>query len=38
MNTVLALGGLAALRILLPVTLLLVLGSSLERRGKVDSN
>lgn len=36
MDTALALSGLAVLRILLPVTLLLILGSSLERRGKVD--
>jgi hypothetical protein len=36
MNTALALGGLAVLRILLPITLLLILGSSVERIGKVD--
>jgi hypothetical protein len=36
MDTALALGGLAVLRILLPITLLLILGSSLERIGKVD--
>jgi len=36
METALALGGLAVLRILLPISLLLLLGSSVERRGKVD--
>jgi len=36
MNTALALSGLAVLRILLPVSLLLLLGSSVERRSKVD--
>lgn len=36
MDTALALGGLAVLRILLPIALLLILGSALERIGKVD--
>ena len=36
MDTALALGGLAVLRILLPIALLIILGSSLERVGKVD--
>ena len=36
METTLVLTGLALLRILLPVTLLFTLGSSLERRSKVD--
>lgn len=36
MDTALALGGLAVLRILLPIALLLILGSSVERIGKVD--
>jgi hypothetical protein len=36
MDTALALGGLAVLRILLPIALLIILGSSLERIGKVD--
>lgn len=36
MDTALALSGLAVLRILLPIAMLLILGSSLERRGTVD--
>ncbi len=36
-STVLSLSGLALLRILLPLTLLLILGSSVERRGNVDN-
>jgi hypothetical protein len=38
MDTALVLTSLALLRILLPVALLFMLGSSLERRSKVDSS
>jgi hypothetical protein len=38
MGTALAFTGLALLRILLPVALLFMLGSSLERKGTLDSS